>query len=148
LIDEYRPQLVVLAGFMRILTETFVDHYAGHLMNIHPSLLPEFPGLDTHARAIAAGAARHGATVHFVVPEVDAGPLIIQAAVPVYDGDTPERLAERVLTEEHRILPLAIRWFAEGRLKIHDEHVLLDGEQRPEQGLQPAPSTPRREGAN
>jgi phosphoribosylglycinamide formyltransferase-1 len=148
LIDEYRPQLVVLAGFMRILGKTFVDHYAGCLINIHPSLLPEFPGLDTHARAIAAGTTRHGATVHFVVPEVDAGPLIIQAAVPVCSGDTPERLAERVLKEEHRILPLAIRWFAEGRLKIHDRHVLLDGEQRPEQGLQPAPSPPRREGAN
>jgi phosphoribosylglycinamide formyltransferase-1 len=89
LIDEYRPHLVVLAGFMRILGKTFVDHYAGRLINIHPSLLPEFPGLDTHARAIAAGATRHGATVHFVVPEVDAGPLIIQAAVPVCGGDTP-----------------------------------------------------------
>jgi phosphoribosylglycinamide formyltransferase-1 len=139
LIDEYQPQLVVLAGFMRILSKAFVDHYSGRLINIHPSLLPEFPGLDTHARAIAAGAVRHGATVHFVVPEVDAGPLIIQAAVPVYGDDTPEHLAERVLKEEHRILPLAIRWFAEGRLKIHNGRVLLDGEQRPEQGLQPPP---------
>ena len=136
LIDEYRPQLVVLAGFMRILGKAFVDHYAGRLINIHPSLLPEFPGLDTHTRAIAAGVTRHGATVHFVVPEVDAGPLIIQASVPVYGDDTPERLAERVLKEEHRILPLAIRWFAEGRLKIDEGRVLLDGEQRPEQGLQ------------
>jgi phosphoribosylglycinamide formyltransferase-1 len=143
LIDEYRPQLVVLAGFMRILGKDFVNHYAGRLMNIHPSLLPEFPGLDTHARAIAAAATRHGATVHFVVPEVDAGPVIIQAAVPVYDDDTPERLAERVLKEEHRIFPLAIRWFAEKRLQVHDGRVLVDGEQRPEQGLQHAASQAR-----
>lgn len=141
LIDEYRPQLVVLAGFMRILGKDFVNHYAGRLMNIHPSLLPEFPGLDTHARAIAAAATRHGATVHFVVPEVDAGPVIIQAAVPVYDDDTPERLAERVLKEEHRIFPLAIRWFAEERLQVRDGRVLLDGEQRPEQGLRPRPAS-------
>lgn len=142
LIDEYRPDLVVLAGFMRILGKAFVEHYTGRLINIHPSLLPEFPGLDTHARAIAAGVARHGATVHFVVPEVDAGPLIIQASVPVYGDDTPERLAERVLKEEHRILPLAIRWFAEGRLQIREGCVLLDGAQRAEQGLQRAVTPP------
>lgn len=135
LIDEYQPQLVVLAGFMRILGQAFVKHYDGCLMNIHPSLLPEFPGLDTHARAIAGGATRHGASVHFVVPEVDAGAIIIQATVRVYDDDTPERLAERVLKEEHRILPLAIRWFAENRLQIRDGRVLLDGKERPEQGL-------------
>ncbi len=135
LIDEYTPQLVVLAGFMRVLGEDIVKHYAGRLINIHPSLLPEFPGLDTHARALNTGAKRHGVSVHVVTPELDAGPLIIQAAVPVHATDTPETLAERVLKEEHRIYPQAIRWFAEGRLEIRDGRVLLDGEQRPEQGL-------------
>lgn len=135
LIDEYAPQLVVLAGFMRVLGEAFVNHYAGRLMNIHPSLLPEFPGLGTHARALESGATQHGATVHFVSAALDAGPIIIQAAVPVHASDTPETLADRVLKQEHRIYPQAIRWFAEGRLQIHDGRVLLDGELRPEQGL-------------
>lgn len=135
LIDEYAPQLVVLAGFMRVLGEAFVNHYAGRLMNIHPSLLPEFPGLDTHARALESSATQHGATVHFVSAALDAGPIIIQAALPVHASDTPETLADRVLKQEHRIYPQAIRWFAEGRLQIHDGRVLLDGELRPEQGL-------------
>ncbi|MFQ5934974.1 MAG: phosphoribosylglycinamide formyltransferase [Acidiferrobacterales bacterium] len=135
LIDRYDPQLVVLAGFMRVLEATFCNHYAGRLMNIHPSLLPAFPGLDTHERVLDAGSRIHGATVHFVVPEVDAGPIIVQATVPVLAGDTPERLAERVLKQEHRIFPLAIRWFAEGRLQVDSRRVLLDGEQHPEQGL-------------
>lgn len=138
LVDHYTPKLVVLAGFMRILGEAFVDHYAGRVMNIHPSLLPEFPGLDTHARALKSGAQRHGVSVHFVTAGVDAGPIIVQAAVPIYGDDTPETLAARVLHEEHRIYPQAIRWFAEGRLQVRDNCVLLDGVQRPEQGLVPA----------
>ncbi len=134
-IDTHAPKLVALAGFMRILGREFIEHYRGRLINIHPSLLPQFPGLDTHTRALAAGAKQHGASVHFVTPEVDAGPIIIQAALPVLPGDTPETLAERVLKEEHRILPLALRWFAEGRLTIRDGRVLLDGKPRPEQHL-------------
>jgi phosphoribosylglycinamide formyltransferase-1 len=134
-IDEHNPRLVVLAGFMRVLGRAFVAHYAGRLINIHPSLLPEFPGLDTHARALQSGARQHGASVHFVTPEVDAGPIIIQANVPVYEDDSPEVLAARVLREEHRIYPQAIRWFAEGRLEIRDNCVLLDGAEQPEQGL-------------
>jgi len=117
-IDRYAPDLVVLAGFMRVLTDAFVTHYAGRLINIHPALLPAFPGLHTHERALAAGVKLHGCTVHFVTPEVDVGPIVIQAAVPVLDDDTPETLAARVLAQEHQIYPQAIRWFAEGRLQI------------------------------
>lgn len=134
-IDEHAPGLVVLAGFMRILGRAFVEHYAGRLLNIHPSLLPAFPGLDTHARALKNGARQHGASVHFVTADVDAGPIVIQATVPVYEDDSPEVLAERVLREEHRIYPQAIRWFAEGRLEIRDKRVLVDGAEQPEQGL-------------
>ena len=127
IIDEQRPGLVVLAGFMRILTPHFVGHYDGRLINIHPSLLPEFPGLDTHERAIASGAREHGASVHFVTADLDGGPLIVQARVPVLDGDDADTLAARVLEREHEILPAAIRWFAEGRLAIEGNRVLLDG---------------------
>lgn len=134
-IDEHNPGLVVLAGFMRILGRAFVEHYADRLINIHPSLLPAFPGLDSHARALQSGARQHGASVHFVTPDVDAGPIIIQATVPVYENDSPDVLAARVLREEHRIYPQAIRWFAEGRLEIRDNRVLLDGAERAEQGL-------------
>ena len=134
-IDAYQPRLVVLAGFMRILGKGFIDHYSGRLINIHPSLLPAFPGLNTHARALQSGMKSHGASVHFVTHEVDGGPVIAQATVPVLPGDTPEILAERVLAEEHRIYPLAIRWFLGGRLSVKGGRVLLDGEQRPEQGL-------------
>jgi len=134
-IDACQPRLVVLAGFMRILGRDFIDHYAGRMINIHPSLLPAFPGLDTHARALHSGATVHGASVHFVTHEVDGGPLIVQAAVPVLEGDTPDILAERVLAEEHRIYPLAIGWFLGGHLSVEGERVLLDGEKRPEQGL-------------
>jgi phosphoribosylglycinamide formyltransferase-1 len=134
-IDEYAPALVVLAGFMRVLSGDFVRRYSGRLVNIHPSLLPEFPGLRTHERALESGAKRHGASVHFVTSEVDSGPVIVQAAVPVRPGDTPEKLAQRVLKEEHRIYPLAIRWFVEGRLSLRDGRVLLDGKVQPEQGL-------------
>lgn len=126
-IERYRPGLVVLAGFMRILTAEFVRRFHGRLINIHPSLLPEFPGLDTHARAIASGAREHGASVHFVTAALDGGPLIVQARVPVLGSDDPDTLAARVLEGEHRILPLAMRWFAEDRLRIDGERVLLDG---------------------
>lgn len=134
-IDAREPRLVVLAGFMRILGREFIDHYAGRLINIHPSLLPAFPGLDTHERALQSGAKFHGASVHFVTHEVDGGPVIVQAAVPVRPDDSPETLAARVLAEEHRIFPLAIRWFLEGRLSVRDGRVSLDGRQSPEQGL-------------
>lgn len=120
-IDRLKPDLVVLAGFMRILTDAFVDRYHGRLLNIHPSLLPAFPGLDTHRRALEAGARIHGCTVHFATPALDHGPIVIQAAVPVLPGDTEERLAARVLTEEHRIYPHAVRWFCEGRLTLTDD---------------------------
>lgn len=141
-IDAYRPRLVVLAGFMRILGASFIDHYAGRLINIHPSLLPAFPGLNTHARALQSAAPYHGASVHFVTHEVDGGPVIVQAAIPVLPGDGPDTLEERVLMEEHRIYPLAIQWFLEGRLSIEDGRVLLDGKRRPEQGLPPTAGDP------
>lgn len=126
-IDRHTPALVVLAGFMRILGDVFIRHYEGRLINVHPSLLPDFPGLNTHARALAAGVREHGATVHFVTPAVDAGPAIVQARVPVLPGDSPATLAERVLKQEHRILPVAIGWFLAGRLTLHNDEALLDG---------------------
>ena len=129
-VASYRPGLVVLAGFMRVLTEVFVSRFEGRLINIHPSLLPAFPGLDTHQRALEAGVAEHGASVHFVSTELDAGPVIIQARVPVLADDDAERLAARVLVEEHRILPEAIRRFAEGRLRLRNGEVLTDGRVR------------------
>lgn len=135
LIDHHQPGLVVLAGFMRLLGKTFVQHYAGRLMNIHPALLPAFPGLNTHERALAAGVARHGATVHWVTDDVDAGPIIIQAAVDVKTGESAPDLATRVLELEHRIYSKAVGWFADGRLSVESGNVLLDGKQRPEQGL-------------
>lgn len=119
-IDAYAPDLVILAGFMRVLTADFVRHYENRLVNVHPALLPAFPGLDTHARAIAAGVKLHGCTVHFVTPEVDAGPIIAQAAVPVLAGDTPHTLAARVLRQEHRIFPLVVGWLAQGRVSVHE----------------------------
>lgn len=130
-IDRHAPRLVALAGFMRVLTPGFVARFAGRLMNIHPSLLPEFPGLDTHARALAAGARRHGCTVHFVTEQLDHGPVIAQAAVPVLPGDTPETLAARVLAEEHVLYPRAIRWFLEGQLVLEDGKVRVKGEHAP-----------------
>ncbi|HEU0289507.1 MAG TPA: phosphoribosylglycinamide formyltransferase [Burkholderiales bacterium] len=129
-IDRHRPDLVVLAGFMRILTEPFIARYRGRLINIHPSLLPTFTGLHTHRRALAAGVRVHGCTVHFVAPEVDGGPIIAQAAVPVLPGDTEEQLAARVLAEEHRIYPQAVRWFIEGKVKLEDGQVRIDDECR------------------
>ncbi len=128
-IDGFAPDLVVLAGFMRILSDDFVHHYAGRLMNIHPSLLPAFPGLHTHRRALAEGVRIHGCTVHFVTPTLDHGPVIIQAAVPVIDGDDEATLAARVLRQEHRIYPQAVRWFAEGRLRLAGDRVRLAGEE-------------------
>ena len=117
-IDRFRPRLVALAGFMRILAPAFVRRYEGRLLNIHPSLLPAFPGLHTHARALAAGVKVHGATVHFVTPELDHGPIVIQAAVPVRSGDDEDTLAARVLAQEHRIYPQAVAWFLGGRLVL------------------------------
>ena len=129
-IDVHQPQLVVLAGFMRILTPAFVRHYAGRLLNIHPSLLPKYKGLHTHQRALDAGDREHGCSVHFVSEELDGGPLVVQAVVPVQSDDSPSSLAQRVHEQEHVIYPLAVRWFAEGRLRLSaqgaelDEHLL------------------------
>lgn len=134
-IDDYKPALVVLAGFMRILSPDFVQHYDGRMLNIHPSLLPAYTGLDTHARALADKAKHHGASVHFVTAEVDGGPVIIQASVPILASDTVDELAARVLVQEHRIYPIAIRWFAEGRLRVCAGKVLLDNHIHPQQAL-------------
>jgi phosphoribosylglycinamide formyltransferase-1 len=128
LIDASGARLVVLAGFMRILTPAFVRHYEGRMLNIHPSLLPKYRGLDTHARAIAAGDAEHGASVHFVTTELDSGPTIVQVRVPIRADDTPQSLGDRVRAQEHIIYPLAIRWFAEGRLQWKDGRAFLDGQ--------------------
>lgn len=122
-IDVYEPDLIALAGFMRILGDGFVNRYCGKLMNVHPSLLPAFPGLDTHVRALKEGVKIHGCTVHFVTSQVDHGPIIIQAAVQTLPGDTKETLAARVLQQEHRIYPEAVRWFMEDRLKVADNRV-------------------------
>lgn len=127
LIDHQRPDLVILAGFMRVLTAGFTEHYRGRLLNIHPSLLPKFRGLHTHERAIAAGEIEHGASIHFVTAELDGGPVVAQARVPVLPGDDPDTLAARVLEREHRLYPLAIRWFAEGRIELDGERVRFDG---------------------
>jgi phosphoribosylglycinamide formyltransferase-1 len=127
LIDRQQPDLVILAGFMRVLNPGFTEHYRGRLFNIHPSLLPKFRGLHTHERALAAGETEHGATIHFVTAELDGGPIIVQARVPVLPDDDPDTLAARVLAQEHRLYPQAIRWFAEGRLKLEGEQVWFDG---------------------
>ena len=119
-IERHSPDLLALAGFMRVLGGDFVRHYSGRMVNIHPSLLPAFPGLHTHRRALLEGAKLHGCTVHFVTPQVDHGPIIVQAAVPVRAGDTEATLAARVLRQEHRVYPLAIRWFVEGRLAVEN----------------------------
>ena len=124
-IDRFSPDLVVLAGFMRILTAPFVEHYAGRMLNIHPSLLPLFPGLHTHRQALDAGVAEHGATVHFVTAELDHGPAVIQARIPVLPGDTEDSLAERLLAEEHVIYPQAVRLFIEDRLSIENGEVRI-----------------------
>lgn len=126
-IDSYKPDLIVLAGFMRILTPEFVRHYHGKLMNIHPSLLPDYRGLNTHQRAIAAGEKHHGATVHFVTVELDGGPLIVQARLPIDETEVAASLARKVQDIEHQIYPLAIKWYAEGRLKMQGDKAFLDG---------------------
>ena len=125
-IDTYGPDLVALAGFMRILGDSFVNHYRGKLMNVHPSLLPAFPGLNTHARALKEGVKIHGCTVHFVTSQVDHGPIISQAAIQIMPHDTEDALAARVLQQEHQIYPDAVRWFMEGRLKLSNNHVAVD----------------------
>jgi phosphoribosylglycinamide formyltransferase-1 len=127
-IDRFSPRLVALAGFMRILTPAFVERYAGRLLNIHPSLLPAFPGLNTHQRALEAGVKVHGCTVHFVTAELDHGPIVIQAEVAVRDDDTAESLAARVLRREHVIYPRAAQWFLEDSLVIRDGKVRVKGE--------------------
>ena len=127
LVEAFHPDLVVLAGFMRILGPQFVDRFAGRLVNIHPSLLPRYPGLNTHERAIADGVREHGASVHFVTQDLDAGPIIIQGRVAVMKDDSAEILAARVHDVEHRIYPQAVRWFASGRLALKDGVALLDG---------------------
>jgi phosphoribosylglycinamide formyltransferase-1 len=126
-IDEYAPDLIVLAGFMRILSEEFIRHFDSMILNIHPSLLPEFKGLHTHRRALEAGKKVHGASVHFVSNELDSGPVVIQVEVPVLPGDTEDTLAERILQQEHVIYPQAISWFVEERLKLNGNTILLDG---------------------
>ena len=124
-IERHRPNLVVLAGYMRILSPAFIARFEGRLLNIHPSLLPMFPGLKTHERALAEGVKIHGCSVHFVTAQLDHGPIVIQAAVPVRADDTPATLAARVLQQEHHIYPQAVRWFAEGRLEINHGRVNL-----------------------
>ncbi|EIK53395.1 phosphoribosylglycinamide formyltransferase [Stutzerimonas stutzeri TS44] len=133
-IDAFQPDLIVLAGFMRILTPGFVRHYQGRLLNIHPSLLPRHKGLDTHNRAVAAGDAEHGCSVHFVTEELDGGPVAIQAAIPIRPDESVAQLTDRVHVEEHRIYPLAVRWFAEGRLRLGEQGAMLDGEKLPASG--------------
>lgn len=133
-IDQYQPDLIVLAGYMRILSDDFVQHYAGKMLNIHPSLLPKYPGLDTHQRAMDNGDEEHGASVHFVTPELDAGPVILQAKVPVFTEDDIEELSSRVHTQEHMIYPMVIQWFCAGRLAMTNGKAVLDGEVLAESG--------------
>jgi phosphoribosylglycinamide formyltransferase-1 len=125
LIDAHAPDLVILAGFMRVLGNAFVDHYAGRMINVHPSLLPSFPGLHTHRRAIESGATLHGATVHFVTSDLDCGPIILQAAVSVSPDDDEKTLAARVLEQEHLIYPQAVRWFVEDRIRIVGQRAIV-----------------------
>jgi phosphoribosylglycinamide formyltransferase-1 len=135
-IDAFNPGLVVLAGFMRILTPEFTQHYQGRMLNIHPSLLPKFQGLHTHQRAIDAGESQHGVTVHFVTAELDGGPAIVQAVVPILPDDDAAALAKRVQRQEHVIYPLAVKWFAQGKLRMIDNKTELNGELLPAQGYQ------------
>ncbi|MBU2333110.1 MAG: phosphoribosylglycinamide formyltransferase [Gammaproteobacteria bacterium] len=135
-IDEHAPDLVILAGFMRILTSGFVRHYQGRLLNIHPSLLPKYKGLDTHRRALEAGDSEHGCSVHFVTEELDGGPVAIQAALAVEPGENIEQLTQRVHSAEHQIYPLAMRWFAEGRLRLAEQGAMLDDVNLPASGYQ------------
>lgn len=127
-IDRYQPDLIVLAGYMRILSSSFVSHYLGRLLNIHPSLLPKYPGLHTHRRALENGDSEHGVSVHFVTEQLDGGPVILQASIPVLPDDTEQDLAERLLIEEHRIYPQVIQWWVEGRLSLRGDRAWLDNE--------------------
>ncbi len=125
-IEQYQPDLIVLAGFMRILTDEFVTHYLGQLINIHPSLLPKYKGLNTHQRAMDNGDSEHGVSVHFVTPELDDGPVILQAKVPIFDDDDADMLAQRVQVQEHHIYPLVVKWFVEGRLLMRSGKAVMD----------------------
>ncbi|TEW54384.1 phosphoribosylglycinamide formyltransferase [Psychromonas sp. RZ22] len=136
-LDKLQPDLILLAGFMRILTPDFVNQYSGKMLNIHPSLLPKYQGVNTYQRAIDAGEKEHGATVHFVTPELDSGPTVLQAKVPIFEEDNAQELAERVLTQEHQIYALAASWFIDGRLVMQDNYALLDGKQLGEFGYAP-----------
>ena len=131
---DIQADCVVLAGFMRILTPEFVEHFAGKLLNIHPSLLPKYKGLSTHQRAIDNGDTEHGVSVHFVTPELDGGPVIIQSRVPIFDGDSAEELAERVQEQERQLYPQVIKWFAESRLVMRENKAWLDDSLLPAQG--------------
>ncbi|MBD1576152.1 MULTISPECIES: phosphoribosylglycinamide formyltransferase [Vibrio] len=126
-IDAYQPDVIILAGYMRILSRDFVTHYLGKMLNIHPSLLPKYSGLHTHQRAIDAGDSEHGTSVHFVTEELDGGPVVLQAKVPVFEDDTADDLADRVLVQEHHIYPLVTKWFVEERLKMQGGQAYLDG---------------------
>lgn len=127
-IDQEQPDIIILAGFMRILTAKFANHYSNRLVNIHPSLLPKYPGVNTHQRAIDAGDQWHGASIHFVVPEVDAGPIILQGQLKINVDDTAETLQQRIHKIEHKLYPLAVKWFSEGRLSLSGDKILLDDE--------------------
>ena len=133
-IDAYAPDVVVLAGYMRILSPAFVEPFAGRLLNIHPSLLPKYPGLHTHRQVLENGDEEHGTSVHFVTDELDGGPVILQAKVPVFDGDNEDDVTERVQTQEHAIYPLVVSWFVDGRLEMRDGAAWLDGVKLPPQG--------------
>ncbi len=133
-IDAYAPDLVVLAGYMRILSPAFVAHYSGRLINIHPSLLPKYPGLYTHRQVLDNGDEEHGTSVHFVTDELDGGPVILQAKIPVFAGDDEEDITARVQHQEHAIYPLVISWFMDGRLEMRDNAAWLDGKVLPPQG--------------
>lgn len=133
-IDAYAPDVVVLAGYMRILSPAFVSHYSGRLLNIHPSLLPKYPGLHTHRQVLENGDEEHGTSVHFVTDELDGGPVILQAKIPVFDGDDEDDITERVQSQEHAIYPLVVSWFVDGRLEMRDNAAWLDGVKLPAQG--------------
>ncbi|MEZ7861301.1 MAG: phosphoribosylglycinamide formyltransferase [Aeromonadaceae bacterium] len=133
-LESWKPDLLVMAGFMRILTPGFVQHFAGRMLNIHPSLLPKYQGVKTHARAIAAGDTVHGASVHFVTEELDGGPVVLQARVPIFPDDDEVTLAERVLSQEHQIYPLVVNWFCQGRLTMVGTQACLDGQPLPARG--------------
>lgn len=136
-IDAFEPDLVVLAGYMRILSSAFVTHYHDRLLNIHPSLLPKYPGLHTHRQALENGDKEHGTSVHFVTDELDGGPVVLQARVPIFPGDDEAEITARVQHQEHAIYPLAISWFTDGRLVMRDGKAWLDGQPLPAQGYAP-----------